>query len=164
MSGSLAVRPAVPDEARYLSDLALRSKAHWGYSPEFMESCRSELSVNATRIQSDKFDYVVVIDREMIVGFYAMEAVSNTVFELEALFVEPDRIGCGIGRFLVKHAIRNAQDKGGETLVIQGDPNAAKFYLAAGAQHIGSRESESIPGRFLPLFEISIQPSSAVDE
>ena len=161
MSGSPTIRPAVPDEAGYLSDLALRSKAYWGYSLEFMESCRSELTVDPKRILSDEFDYVVAVDKETVVGFYAIEAVSSTVFELEALFVEPDRIGCGIGRLLVQHAVRNVADKGGETLVIQGDPNATKFYSAAGARHIGSRESESIPGRFLPLFQISIRPSGA---
>ena len=159
MPGPPTIRPAVPDEAACLSDLAMRSKAHWGYSPEFMESCRSELTVDRKHILSDQFDYVVAVEKETVVGFYAIEAVSSTDFELEALFVEPVRIRCGIGRLLVQHAVRNVAGKGGETLLIQGDPNATKFYSAAGARHIGSRESESIPGRFLPLFQIRIEPS-----
>ncbi len=137
----------------------MRSKAYWGYPPEFMESCRSELTVDSEQMLSDEFDYVVAADKEMIVGFYAIEAVSGTEFELEALFVEPDRIGCGIGRLLVQHAVRNVANKGGETLLIQGDPNAIRFYSDAGARHIGNRESESISGRFLPLFQIRIEPS-----
>lgn len=135
----------------------MRSKAYWGYSPEFMESCRSELTVDSKRILSDEFDYIVAVDKETVVGFYAIEEVSDTDFELEALFVEPNRIGFGIGRLLVQHAVQNVANKGGETLLIQGDPNATKFYSAAGARHIGSRESGSIPGRFLPLFQINIQ-------
>lgn len=153
------IRPAMPDEATYLSSLAMRSKAYWEYSPEFMESCRSELTVDPKQMLSDEFDYVVALENESIVGFYAIEAVSGTEFELEALFVEPVRIGCGIGRLLVQHAVRNVADKGGETLLIQGDPNATRFYSDAGARRIGSRESESIAGRFLPLFQIRIEPS-----
>jgi hypothetical protein len=38
------IRPARVDEAHLLSDLALRSKAYWGYSPELIEQCREELS------------------------------------------------------------------------------------------------------------------------
>ena len=159
MPGPPTIRPAVPDDAGWLSDLAMRSKAHWGYSPEFMESCRSELTVDPRQILSDEFDYVVAVDKQTIVGFYAIETVSSTDFELEALFVEPDRIGCGIGRVLVQHAVRSVAGKGGETLLIQGDPNATKFYLSTGARQIGTRESESISGRFLPLFQISIEPS-----
>jgi predicted N-acetyltransferase YhbS len=136
----------------------MRSKAYWGYSPEFMESCRSELTVDPKQILSDEFDYMVAVDAETVVGFYAIEKVSSTDFELEALFVEPDRIGNGIGRDLVQHAVKNVARKGGETLLIQGDPNATEFYSAAGARHIGSRESESIPGRFLPLFQIPVYP------
>ena len=50
---------------------------------------------------------------------------------------------------------------GGSTLTIQGDPNAEKFYLAAGARHSGTRESASIPGRFLPTFSISLVKEDA---
>ena len=38
--------------------------------------------------------------------------------------------------------------------MIQSDPNAEGFYLAAGAKNIGVRESASIPGNQLPLLEI----------
>ena len=33
---STVLRPARPEEAGLLSDLALRSKAHWGYPPDFL--------------------------------------------------------------------------------------------------------------------------------
>jgi len=90
-------------------------------------------------------------------GFYAIERVSKTEYELEALFVDPKYIGTGCGRRLIKHALKNVATKGGEILVIQGDPNSEEFYLAAGGHQIGSRESGSIPGRFLPLFEIPVR-------
>ena len=42
------------DEADRLSDLAFRSKAHWGYSPEFMEACREELRVAVAAIAAGR--------------------------------------------------------------------------------------------------------------
>jgi len=34
------------------------------------------------------------------------------------------------------------------------------FYVAVGAKQIGTRESDSVPGRFLPLFELDLKESS----
>lgn len=42
-------------------------------------------------------------------------------------------------------------------MIIQDDPNAEAFYLAAGGVRTGDRESDSIPGRFLPLFVIDVR-------
>jgi GNAT superfamily N-acetyltransferase len=150
------IRRANPEDAAFLSELALRSKAYWGYSQDFLESCRSELSIDPERMCSDNYLCFVAIHKDMAIGFYAVEKVSGTTYELEALFVEPEHIGAGVGRSLVQHAIGLLSDLGAERLVIQGDPNAAAFYLAAGARQTGTRESGSIPGRHLPLFEIDI--------
>ena len=40
------IRRALPSEAASQSALARRSKAVWGYSPEFMEACRDELTLS----------------------------------------------------------------------------------------------------------------------
>jgi SAM-dependent methyltransferase len=50
-------------------------------------------------------------------------------------------------------------------MLIQGDPNDARFYRAAGGEPAGSSPSASIPGRVLPLFRIKLKRSAAhVDE
>ncbi len=150
------IRAATAEDADALSAVAMRSKAYWGYSPAFMESCRSELTVSQEQILSDDCDYQVAIEGAMASGFYALRMLSDIEFELEALFVEPERIGYGIGRLLIQHALRELARKHAEILLIQGDPNAASFYVAAGARHIGTRESGSIPGRHLPLYQIDL--------
>ena len=66
-------------------------------------------------------------------------------------------IGTGVGRALVQHAIAQAGSLGAARVIIQGDPNASDFYIAAGGRQIGSREAGSIEGRFLPLFEIALR-------
>jgi GNAT superfamily N-acetyltransferase len=156
MSESPVIREAYAHEAGLLSALALRSKAHWGYSSDFLESCRNELTVDESRIGSEDYRCFVVIEPNSILGFYALEYVSEDVYELDALFVEPAHIGTGIGRLLIQHALHMLSKRGAARLIIQGDPNATKFYRATGARQIGTRESDSIPGRYLPLYEIEI--------
>ncbi|MDH3492652.1 MAG: GNAT family N-acetyltransferase [Acidobacteriota bacterium] len=152
----LIVRKARKSEARELTAIALSSKAFWGYSVDFMESCKDELEVTGADIDSEEFAYNVACLNEGIKGFYAVHKKSGPEAELEALFVEPGSIGTGIGRLLIEHAMQKAIDEGYSRLLIQGDPNSEGFYLAAGGKKVGERESESIPGRFLPLFRISL--------
>jgi predicted N-acetyltransferase YhbS len=152
MSRSLRIREAFPQEADLLSCLALRSKAHWGYSKDFLDACRSELTVDASRLGTDDYQCFAAVDSDSIVGFYTLERMSAGSFELEALFVEPKHIGRGVGRSLIQDAVRRLSERGVERLIIQGDPHATEFYVAAGAQKVGTRESGSFPGRELPLF------------
>ncbi|MEO1298031.1 MAG: GNAT family N-acetyltransferase [Cyanobacteria bacterium J06636_16] len=160
MSNSIPLREAKPEDAPVLSKLAMHSKAYWGYSDEFMEACREELTTTPEKIRDSAFHFVVAEISQKIVGFYGVERLSLQQFELEALFVDPLHIGSGIGRALMTHAKHYIAAYCGNTLLIQGDPNAEGFYRAVGAQYIGDRESASIPGRLLPVFSISIAKSA----
>ena len=159
MSKSLRIREALPQEASLLSRLALRSKAHWGYSQGFLDACQSELTVDPSRLGTDDYQCFAALDGGSILGFYTLQSVSAGSYELEALFVEPEHIGSGVGRMLIQHAVQRLSERGAERLIIQGDPHATEFYVAAGARQVGTRESESIRGRDLPLFEIEIAKS-----
>ena len=144
------IRPARVEEARLLSDLALRSKAHWGYSAEFIEQCREELSYSEQQLRAEHMRFFVIESLQRVAGFYALKRLSANEMELEAMFVEPASIGEGFGRLLIDHAKSVASAMGAKRLVIQSDPYAQHFYVAAGGVVIGTRESASIPGRFLP--------------
>lgn len=146
------IRRAKAGEAEFLTALAMRSKAHWGYSREFMDACRAELTVSSERMGDGGVQYMVTELDMRVVGFYGLARRSRTEFELDALFVEPAWIGRGVGRILVRHALAAAAGCGGRSVVVQGDPNAEGFYRAAGGIPSGTRASESIPDRCLPLF------------
>ncbi len=150
------LRPPRPSEAGQLTELALRSKAHWGYSEEFMAACRAELTVTETDLQAEHLSYCLVEVDGAPVGFYCLEQLDKDEFELDALFVEPTHIGAGLGRQLLAHALDSARTRGGRTLWIQGDPHAVAFYLAAGAVQVGTRPSGSVAGRDLPLFKLTL--------
>lgn len=153
---SITIRPAIPEECGLLSALALRSKAHWGYSETFMEACRAELAISEDDIRNPQRHTLLAESEGQVLGYYALERLSAEEYELDALFVEPRHIGQGIGKKLIEHAKLLARQHGGQSLLIQGDPNARNFYLAAGSVLIGERESGSIPGRYLPMFRIPL--------
>ena len=156
MSSNVLLRTAQVEEAAALSALAFRSKAYWGYLAEFMQACKEELTYQPDALTAENVHFAVAELDTRIVGFYAIEQLTDTKAELEALFVEPDYIGKGVGRALMAHAKAMAIQLGVNELIIQSDPNAENFYLAAGGEIIGKRESSSVPGRYLPVLSIAI--------
>jgi len=142
------IRRARPNEAAALSDLALRSKAHWGYDDAFMDACRAELSVSPEDIE--RHIVVVALVGCEIAGFYSLEPDSDGGGEVDALFVQPDFIGRGIGRRLFADLCRRAEVAGCHAIFLESDPFARGFYERMGCAIIGEAPSGSIPGRLLP--------------
>ena len=148
------IRKADHYEAEALTALALRSKAYWGYSQEFMAACRAELTYSQANICNNHF--FVAENGNSIVGFYGLVRLSTAEIELEAMFVEPAFIGQGLGRTLIEHAKKSAANLGAVNMIVQSDPHATSFYLAAGGTLTGQTTSGSISGRYLPTFTIQL--------
>lgn len=138
MAGDCLIDQAVSDDAPALSALALCSKARWGYSQKFMSACVTDLIITTAPLVSHELVAFIAIEGEPLLGFYALEVLGNEVCELDALFVEPEHIGRGIGRALLEHAQAQAIGLSARVIFIQGDPNAAAFYEAVGARHLGT--------------------------
>jgi GNAT superfamily N-acetyltransferase len=151
--GTLQLRAGRRQEAPLLSDLALRSKGHWGYDQAFLDACRAELTLTPEQVEHQR---VTVAERDgRVVGFYALTGQPpNGV--LEDLFVEPDHIGTGVGQALWQHAVEVAASLGFQRLILVADPGAEPFYLAMGARRCGLVPSGSIPGRAIPRLEYDI--------
>jgi GNAT superfamily N-acetyltransferase len=145
------IRPARPGEEEALTELAVRSKGHWGHDAAFLERARGELTVRPGDLER----WVVrVAERDgEVVGFSAVDAAAG---ELEMLFVEPVAIGTGAGGALLRDALAQAAHAGLDELLIESDPDAEPFYRAAGAEPCGTRISSST-GRELPLLRIRPQ-------
>ena len=132
------------------SSLALRSKGHWGYSPEFLEACRAELTFDASTCGAG-MTWVATVGTTTA-GFSLIQG-EPPAGELAALFVDPTVIGTGCGRRLLVHTLRVARARGFTRLVLDADPGAEPFYLHFGARRTGNSPSLSIPGRELPHLE-----------
>lgn len=144
------IRRARPDEAVRLTDLVMRSKAHWGYDDAFMKACRAELSVTPARIA-----------REVLFVYDAGDGPEGTCElsidgdegQVGLMFVDPASMGKGIGAALWRHMEAEAVSRGVRRLTIDSDPGAEGFYQAMGARTIGQVPSGSIPGREIPQLE-----------
>lgn len=149
------IRAAEPGDGPLLSDLAFRAKGLWGYSREFLEACREELTYDPDYIRSHTVH--VLENAGRITGFYTLERRGPGEVELGGLFVEPAETRQGHGSALMEHARRRAESLGATRILIHGDPHAEKFYVAAGARLAGEVPSASIPGRMLPLFDLQLR-------
>jgi GNAT superfamily N-acetyltransferase len=154
---TIVFRAARPDEAARLTEIALRSKGHWGYSAEFLDACRAELTFHPADVASRR---IVVADSAAgIAGFYSIDG-EPPHGELGNLWVVPERIGTGLGRRLWQHAAADAARAGYLSLRVEADPHAAGFYRAMGAVEAGEVPSGSVPGRALPLLTYALAAPS----
>jgi GNAT superfamily N-acetyltransferase len=157
MTNKHSIRFATPNEASVLSELALRSKGYWGYDTAFLGSCRQELSYNVNQLSSPAYCFKVAeLNRCKLAGFFALNLLGSDHPELDALFIDPDFIGLGWGKYLLNTAIEVAKTHNAKSITLQADPFAEDFYLVNGAVKVGEIESLSISGRFLPLLEICL--------
>ena len=131
-----------------LTDLCMRSKAVWGYTPEMLEAFRAELTVSEEDAATD-----VIVVADDIRGIAGVVQV--------AIDGEPMRLGEGTGQMMYVWACRVAQDAGATDLVIDCDPDAKGFYLRMGAEQDGEAESPSISGRMLPRLVHRLHPARA---
>ncbi|WP_114854587.1 GNAT family N-acetyltransferase [Brachybacterium sp. YJGR34] len=149
----IVLRAARAEEAPLISALALRSKGHWGYSPEFLAACREELTLTAEQCASGAVR-VAVLDGHLA-GFSRLDGAPPEG-ELEALFVDPPWIGEGLGAALLDDVLRRAAGSGMRYLGLDADPGAESFYAKHGAVTVGRAESGSIPGRMLPRMRFDL--------
>ncbi|WP_164684834.1 GNAT family N-acetyltransferase [Brevibacillus reuszeri] len=150
----MKIRKATIHEADLVSDLCFRSKAHWGYSEEFMEACRDDLTIAANYIETSLV-YVIEED-DSIKGFMGLERGEDHIL-LGYFFIDPDAIGKGYGKALWEHMIQVVKSLNMRTVLIHSDPYAEEFYLARGAVRIGEIESTVIPDRKLPLLRFELR-------
>lgn len=148
----LALRTARPDDAVALTELALRSKAGWGYDEAFMAACTEELTIPPRRCGPR----LVVAERAGALVGYAELAGDPPAVELLGLFVDPDAQGSGIGRILFDDAVQRARALGAAILFWDADPYAEEIYVRLGGRTVGREPSGSVPGRTLPRMELTL--------
>lgn len=149
------IRPARPDEAVLLTDLAVRSKAAWGYETAMVDAFRDELTVDPRHF-ADWHIHVAQLG-DALAGVYALSIQPDgRTGDIEMMFVDPGHLRQGTGRALWRHMMDVAQGLGLTKILIDSDPYAEPFYRAMGALRTGEIPSGSIPGRMLPRLEVDL--------
>ncbi len=147
------IRRALPEEADALTEIAHAAKRHWGYPENWIQHWKADLTITPEFIAKNEM-YVAVIGTE-IIGCSAI-AFSDSVAELEHMWIRPEHMGGGIGRALLRHIKQRAEELKIPLLEISADPNAEGFYERMGAKRIGEDHSQ-IEGqpRVLPRMSVN---------
>jgi len=130
---SIQIRRAEPDESDTLTAIAHAAKRHWNYPEKWIERWNADLTITPDFIANNEV-YVAVVDGD-IAGCCAL-VVSDSLAELEHMWIDPRRMGNGVGRALFEHTKQRAQELGLAELELSADPNAEGFYERMGAKRI----------------------------
>ena len=151
---NLHIRRAVPAEAGLLTEIAHAAKRHWGYPENWIRQWKSDLTITPQFIATNEM-YVAMYG-EVIAGCCAI-AFSESLVELEHMWIRPEHMGSGVGRALFSYVKERAASLEVPALEISSDPNAEGFYKRMGATRIGEVRSQ-IEGqsRVLPRMIVSL--------
>jgi GNAT superfamily N-acetyltransferase len=151
---NIEIRRARPDESDTLTAIAHAAKRHWGYPEKWIAHWKADLTITPEFIRTNEV-FVAAIDGK-IIGCCAL-VLSESLAELEHMWIEPQFIGTGVGRALFEHARTRAVSLNLRELELAADPNAEGFYQHMGAVRIGEVRSE-IDGqpRVLPRMKVGL--------
>lgn len=151
------IRRARPEEAEALTELIMRSKAHWGYSQDLLDGWRPQLAITAAIIERDPVFCAEI--HETLAGVAHLKMLSATEALLDDLFVEPAYMGRGVGARLWRHAATEACALGATTMVLDADIHAVPFYLRMGATLVDDADLADIPLTTTPRMRYTLPQS-----
>jgi GNAT superfamily N-acetyltransferase len=127
----VSVRTAVVAERRALEELMMRaSVAGTRYGVELRANPDA---VSVPREQfADGLVRVAERDDGSVAGFAVLLPPVDGVCELDAIFVEPEVMGSGVGRALMEDAAERALAWGATAIEVVANPDAAGFYKRSG--------------------------------
>jgi GNAT superfamily N-acetyltransferase len=139
----IVIRDARAAEQGALTELQRRASMHW-------DAYRDQLVAHpdAVELPADQIENGLVRVAELgadVVGFAVLLRPAGGACELDGLFVEPGRMGAGLGRALVEDAMRIARERGATRIEVVANPEAVGFY-----QRLGFTGAKQVPTRFGP--------------
>lgn len=127
---NISIRPAVIGEHSVLLDLQWRASLTHDAYRELLLQHPDAVELPVAHIEDGNTLVAEVAGR--IVGFAVVLRRSESEMELDALFVEPERSGAGIGRSLVQKAEQRARADGASSLMVIASPEVLGFYRRCG--------------------------------
>jgi GNAT superfamily N-acetyltransferase len=146
------IRAATPADCDELREVAVASKASWGYPREVMGDWAESLHISPELL--DATETVVAEAGGRTVGWAQLIPPVAGVAVLDHLWIAPGSMRAGIGTRLFRWAAARAREQGAATMEWESDPNAVGFYRQMGGRTVRSVRSEW--GRDLPVMAIEL--------
>src|SRR5262249_3197504 len=127
---AVSIRSPVDAERRALEELQFRASIH---STRYADVLRA--NPDAIEVPPRQFEQGLVRvaeDGDGIVGFAVLLPPVDGACELDALFIELDRMRTGIGRLLIDDAVARARGLGANRIEVVADPDDVDFYERVG--------------------------------
>jgi ribosomal protein S18 acetylase RimI-like enzyme len=155
----VSLRTATPEDVTAMSAITVRGwqVAFRGLFPDdfldAMDPTRRE-SAFAERVNSGQSHHAAVAVDGQVVGFVGLgppdteDLEPTRVHEIWGLYIEPERIGTGVGRILMDHAVDHLRSGGWEYAVLwtlRDVERTCRFYEAAGWYRDGQEKVWEIP-------------------
>lgn len=150
---AIIFRKASVDEGPILSELSLRSKSFWKYSPEFLATCRPHLIIDEEYIHN--WPVIILEVAHAILGYYSLKVVG---FEqrLDNLWLDLEYIGKGFGTLAITHAKEQARIIGWDHFYLASEPGAVAFYAKNGGKLVGYVPSKLDENLKLPHIKFTL--------
>lgn len=161
----MRIREATVADAETIAGIHVRAwqTAYRGQlSDDYLDGLRGEDRLEQHRLglsqAPPEFRTWVVEDSGVVVGFAVTGPSEDAdaeprVGEVYAIYLEPERVGTGLGRALLEHAIADLRERGfsAATLwVLQSNAVARRFYERAGWRSDGTVSSERVDCEMRP--------------
>lgn len=168
----LRIREAEPKDARTIAEIHVRAwrAAYRGQlDDEFLDGLNVEdrLEMHRLALESPPPEYRMWLAEEdgRAVGFAVTgrsedaDADERTA-EVYAIYLQPDRVGTGLGRGLFTHAVDDLRERGFHTAtlwVLETNELARRFYEVAGWKHDGTVTSERVDCEMRPTVRYRVE-------
>ena len=149
----MEIEKASVNDHEILTEITKKSKAYWGYSEEQILKWNDNLTISKDYIENNSV--YKLVNEDNIIGYYSYIVKEEKNVILDNLFVLPEYIGKGFGKYLMTDFLNRVRNDKFEKITLDSEPNAENFYLKIGFKKIGEFET-SIKNRFMPIMEMSL--------
>nr|WP_315151969.1 GNAT family N-acetyltransferase [uncultured Flavobacterium sp.] len=149
----MKIEKASINDNEILTKITKKSKAYWGYSEEQIIKWNDNLTITEAYIETNSV--FKLMNNDKIVGYYSYLIKEEKNVILDNLFILPEYIGKGLGKYLMTDFINRMKNGKFKKITLDSEPNAESFYLKLGFKKIGEFET-SIKNRFMPIMEMNL--------
>lgn len=149
----MTIQPAHTDDHETLTTITKKSKAFWGYSEDLLLVWDETLTITQDYINKHPVYTFAVEDK--IVGYYSYILEDEHSIKLDNLFLLPQYIGKGLGRYLITDFLNRIQNHTHKRVYLESEPYAEGFYKKHGFTTTGKIET-FVKDRFMPVMELGL--------